>query len=346
MAVVSDPPARSGAVDLLKTLAIIGVVMIHVSAESIISAVGSPDWYASVFWGSLVRAAVPIFFMCSGALLLDPAKDVPIRRVYGKYLPRILAALFFWAAAYALLNLSRQGPLSSGALWQAVKELLLFRHHFQLYFLHILLLIYILLPVTRLLAAAPKPLLRYALALWFILGVALPFARPYYPFDLLKGIPAQYALSLTWSAAGYSLLGHYLRQYPPKRASRCLLLFLLGFVITFAGTTLSSLQQGAYAGQFNEALSPGVCFMAAGLFGWAFACGTRPNRFFTIAAQASFCVYLVHDFFNIWRRDWTLTANSFPAALSIPALSAGVLLCSFAVWMVLSRIPVVKRYLI
>lgn len=52
-----------------------------------------------------------VFFLCSGALLLPPEKEVTVRRVWTKYIPRILAALLFWAAAYEGVELLRAGAL-------------------------------------------------------------------------------------------------------------------------------------------------------------------------------------------------------------------------------------------
>lgn len=109
---------RSVPVDAAKTAAIFGTLLIHASAAGgFAGAPGSFGWTSALFWNSLLRCAVPVFFLCSGALLLPPEKDITIRKVWTKYISRILAALFFWAAAYAggggtvrLARLRRAGP--------------------------------------------------------------------------------------------------------------------------------------------------------------------------------------------------------------------------------------------
>ena len=93
---------RNVPVDAAKTAAIFGTLLIHASAAGgFAGAPGSFGWTSALFWNSLLRCAVPVFFLCSGALLLPPEKDITIRKVWTKYISRILAALFFWAAAYA-----------------------------------------------------------------------------------------------------------------------------------------------------------------------------------------------------------------------------------------------------
>ena len=117
-----------------------------------------------------------------GALLLPPEKPVTIRAVWRKYIPRIAIALFFWAAAYSgwslLLVKQRTGILEAAAIRQALVDLLLFRHKSHLYYLHMTLLVYAVLPLTRLFVEkADRRLLRYALGVWFLLGCVMPAAR-------------------------------------------------------------------------------------------------------------------------------------------------------------------------
>ena len=116
---------RSVPVDAAKTAAIFGTLLIHASAAGgFAGAPGSFGWTSALFWNCLLRSAVPVFFLCSGALLLPPEKEVTVRRVWTKYIPRILAALLFWAAAYEGVELLRgwraAGVLERTALRQAL----------------------------------------------------------------------------------------------------------------------------------------------------------------------------------------------------------------------------------
>lgn len=66
--------------------------------------------------------------MASGALLLTPEREMSLRKLYSKTIPRILAALFFWAVCYKLVLLRVTDRLTVPALITAGKNLLLFRH--------------------------------------------------------------------------------------------------------------------------------------------------------------------------------------------------------------------------
>ena len=64
---------RKDGIDVIKAIAIFCVVLAHTCSPGYYAA--GFDFYASVFWGSLFRMAVPLFLMCTGALLLDPERE-------------------------------------------------------------------------------------------------------------------------------------------------------------------------------------------------------------------------------------------------------------------------------
>lgn len=68
-------------IDLIKTFAVACVVMIHVSAgfASDAGMIGTAQHALSVVWRCLCGAAVPLFFMCSGALMLRAEKELSIK---------------------------------------------------------------------------------------------------------------------------------------------------------------------------------------------------------------------------------------------------------------------------
>lgn len=188
--VPSPAVPRNGAVDVLKALAIVGTVTIHASTAAYYDGFGSLPWLSAIFWGTISRWAVPVFFLCSGALLLDPDRDLPLRKLWGRNILHILLAMWVWAFAYKVYGLL-PGGISLAGLWQGAKEVLLFHHEFHLYYLHITLLVYALLPMTRLLARAERRTVAYLLILWLGLGILWPTFQGCWPLTLLTGIPRQ-----------------------------------------------------------------------------------------------------------------------------------------------------------
>ena len=66
----------------------------------------------------------------------------------------------------------------------------------------------------------------------------------------------------------------------------------------------------------------------------------------TALSKASFCIYLVHLFFL----DLLMKAGYYTGALnpmwSAPAETVVLVACGFVTWLVLRKVPLVKRYLI
>lgn len=173
--------------------------------------------------------------MASGALLLKPEKELTLKKLYTRNFLRIAATLFFWAFCYKLVSLKLMDSLTLPDVMDAVKHLLLFYHEEHFYYLHITLLVYAALPVTRLIARhADKRLLEYTLALWFLLGILYSTVRPFCPFTLLSGIPVQWRMNMVYASIGYMLLGYYLSVHHPRPSRGTSSLALLaGFLLAF-----------------------------------------------------------------------------------------------------------------
>lgn len=344
----TDRAKRDSGLDLAKAVAILGVIIIHTCTYN--DPVGSFRWLSSVFWGTLARPAVPIFLMCSGALMLRPEKELPLRRLFLHNLLRLIVAMLVWASLYKLYDLIIKGALSPAALWQALKEVLTFQQEFHFYYLHMMLLIYLFLPILRgYVANATQDQLRYALGFWFAFGILYSTLLSYWPFTLLSGFPLQYQINMTYAAIGYGLLGWYLRKWPLKQWISWVLL-AVGMLLIFCGTTLFSLRQGWLEERFLAGMRLSACLMATGAFGLLCMAGDqlhgRGVEFAEFLSKGSFCVYLVHIFFlyESRRHGWTL--SMLPPLLSIPVLAVGNLACSLTVYWILSKIPGARRWLI
>jgi len=339
---------RDPALDALRALAIVMVLTIHAASNGLTLPPSDPGWWGALLWGGLARPAVPLFFMCSGALMLG--RDIPLKRLYGHNILRILIAMFCWAMLYKLAHLLSGGFTLAG-LWQSVKEVLVLNQEFHFYYLHILLLVYAFLPAARVFTrSASRCELVYALGFWCVTGIIFPLIRHFWPFTLVYTMNASwYIMNMTYSAIGYGLLGYFLRQYGgsiPRRWYAAAL--AAGTAVVMAGTAVCSQRAGALSEIFLEGMSPGPMLMAAGLMGLAV---TRPSwpegprRVTEGLSKASFCVYLSHIFFLRALARLGLTSAVMPL-FTIPVLVVLMLALSWAVYLVLRRIPVVRTWLI
>lgn len=347
---------RSAAPDIMKLIACVGVIIVHVSSQGVSEyALSSFGWFSSTFWDSIARFAVPVFFLCTGMLMLDPGKDLSVKKLYKKYFLRVLWILLFWAWAYYVFTIVGQYVLTGwwepGGFLNSILQTLRFNHHLHLYYLQMLLLVYAFLPLLRVFVrSADEKELNYAVLIWFALGIALPLLRKYDPFRWFGGMMGFYEINMAYSAIGYTLTGWVMGSRPVKREHlrRYLSIFVCGAILAFGGTVAASLISGAVDTNFMEGMSPGPALMAIGLFGTVriLAEGKESTERLGTLTKASFCVYLIHHFFVMIFRYIGFDVFLFSPIVEIPFETAVVFTLSLGGWWILSRIPFVKDHLI
>ena len=261
------------------------VHLLTVQGRKTVLAMNRASRYSLLFYGmnradwtrlpELVRDEIRAVILREGLSEFEAARyfalggPLNISTAHGSTLARILATLFFWALCYKLVSLKLMGSLTLPDVVDAVKHLLLFHHEEHFYYLHITLLAYAALPVTRLVVRyADKRLLRYALTLWFLLGILYPTVRTFWPFTLLNGVPVQWRMNMTYASIGYMLLGHCLFVYHP-RPNRGLSVLALstGFLLAFWGTCFASYAEGRPSEHFLEGMGLAMFLAALGGMG-------------------------------------------------------------------------------
>ena len=75
--------------DLLRVASMVGVVYLHTAAGAL-RQLGTPLWHFSNLLSSLATAAVPLFFMLSGALLLSHPRTAELGTLFRRRLPKVL----------------------------------------------------------------------------------------------------------------------------------------------------------------------------------------------------------------------------------------------------------------
>jgi surface polysaccharide O-acyltransferase-like enzyme len=343
--------------DLLRVLATAAVVVLHVSGGWLgQTAVGSGDWTVLVAYDSLAHWCVPMFVMLSGAFLLDPKKSVRLRDIFFKYILRVLAALLVWGVFYAILD---YGLVDGRPTWEGVKSALGYvlraDTHYHLWFLYMILGLYLVTPILRaFVRGASRGDLHWFFALTFVFYSLLPSLQWLWPERMT--LPMAWAdkldIRLVLGYVGYYVAGYYLRNYTLGRVAEfcTYILGVLGAVVTVGGTIALSVARGGFCDALLEYRCPNIAAMAVAvfvLFRYVLGVSEERSRRQRLGgvAKITFGVYLVHEFFLMLLRHFGVTTLPFNPILSVPVLSAGVLVCSLAVAWLLSKIPLLGRYL-
>lgn len=324
------------------------VVIIHTAAQYWASTpVASFDWNVLNLYDGLARWAVPVFVMISGSLLLDPARQETIGKLWRKNVIRILVVLLVWGLLYAFVyhfpkEITLSSVLSFCKAWVG--------GHYHMWFLFMIAGLYIVTPFLRCVVIDRK-VLRYFLLLSFFISVAVPFVceaggvmRVY---DMLESTQLR-------SLAGYPfyyVLGYWLNttSLSAKAREAIVLLGAVGLVLTVALTALVSIGGGKPLQTFYGNFSLPVCMAASGVFvlgSKASVAKERKRKVVKSLSDASLGVYLVHILVLDALYQMGIDSMMFTPVLAVP-LTAGVAMAlSFAISMAIRKVPVAGKWLV
>ena len=343
--------------DLLRVLAALAVVVLHISAGWLSeTGVGSSHWTVMVTYDCLVRWCVPMFVMLSGMFLLDPKKGVGLRDIFLKYILRVLIALAVWGTFYALLDYGHSGlHFTWAGIKSAFSHVLWADTHYHLWFLYMMVGLYLVTPILRaFVRGASRGDLHWFLLLAFLFCSVLPLLQALFPerMALPSAWTNRFGVQLILGYVGYYVGGYYLKTYTLSRPAEFLIYILgiLGAVATVWGTCALSGRSGVLVSALMEYRAPNVVFMSTAIFVlFRYVLGVSDERSrrqrLGGVARVSFGIFLSHEFFIMLLRHFDISTLSFPPVASIPVLAAAVFLCAFGVAWLLSKIPLVGRYI-
>ncbi|REJ07586.1 acyltransferase [Microbacterium bovistercoris] len=340
---------RTAYFDRLRVVAIVGVVVLHVAAQQwYVEVPGDASWQILNAYDSAVRFCVPVFFMISGALFLDPARPVTYSSLLRRSAPRVLVAFLVWSAFYALMNTFVFGEFRGGR--ELIEQVLIGNYH--LWFLWALLWLYVATPILRAITATRS------IAIVFVSLAAigstvvplldrLPVIGP-----IVAEIIGRARIDLVLGYTLFFVLGHLLHNglFAEMHGWVIASAGFVAVVITAAGTAWLTARHGAADSTLYEYLTPNVLVASVAVFllvkRFSERPGARgPRRMTMIIGAASFGIYLVHPFFLSVLASMGITTDVLPVVIGVPLLTAVVLILSLLVATVLHRIPKIGRYL-
>ena len=195
---------KIGFFDLLRVVAALAVVVIHVLGPYRDQLGQIPDWQwmSAITINSLSRWAVPVFIMITGALMLSDQR--PFEPVYyiKRRLGKVLIPFLVWSVFYAFFSGLTVNGFDSALSWSVLKKLPTHETYYHLGFFYYFIPLYLVIPVIQWWVQKAEP--------GQVKGVIMVWL-------LITGLYLFYIDGL-WSEtyllySGYLLLGYCLYQY-------------------------------------------------------------------------------------------------------------------------------------
>ena len=328
----------------MRVVGVLAVIGIHSCGRIFFIDIHTFEWNATNFYNALVRWAVPVFVMISGALFLG--RDIPLKRLYGKNILRIFIALYFWSFIYVLY-----GYMKGAKLRWIIEEFIF--GHYHLWFLYMLIGLYIIVPVVKKIADS-----NFASVYFLVLSLIFAFIIPQGIASIrlirigfsnaVESFINRFSITFASGYVGYFLLGHFLNniEISPQTARKIYIAGILGFFGAVLMSTAASLIINKAHSEFYKPLSVNVLCVSMAVFVFFKKNFNRPSRVIMTLSKYSFGAYLVHDMILTFASNIGISAKMCNPIISIPATVIFVFIISFAISGVLNHIPVLKKYIV
>jgi surface polysaccharide O-acyltransferase-like enzyme len=344
--------------DLIRTLAIFLVVLLHASNEALqAGSVPAAYWWTAIVYKSLSLSCVPLFVMLSGLLLLQPAKlNEPLRVFLKKRLSRLGLAFAFWSAVYLAWGFYvYKVPVTLSNVGLGILKDLFTGAWYHFWFIYLIVGLYLITPILRIVIAyASRRMVRYLILLWFVGVAVLPIIQ------LASGYALDPSVFILGGFVGYFVLGTYLQNVKVRSA------VLYGLLIAgFASTVLGMwLMNYPLIDPFNAQttnnffigyLSVNVIVGSAALFlillkarpDWPGTNHAFASYFVKAISKNTLPIFLFHiiilETFERGLLGFTLDFTTLNPILEIPLLATLTFFISLGLVLLMRKVPVLKK---
>ena len=348
---------RSVDVNFIRTVAIIGVVLLHASGRYTITSQelsqmnplqfagwGMVDFYQSI----AVTVGVPLFLMTTGALLLEPGKNESLKTFFRKRWVRIGLPLIFWGIVYFVWDfLVIKIPFTAESIIQGILN----GPYTQFWYMYVLIGLYLLTPILRIfISHADEALVKYFLLIWIIGVSILPFIGLFTTFTLSNNV-----FTLT-GYVGYFVFGTYLLTVKAKR-SMMTAFIVGGLALTAIGTYVLAATSAVDMYFFQEYFSPTILVASTMLFMLFLTfpplerhgANEQPlrNKLIKIIGENTLAIFFIHVIIleSIQNGYFGLALNrdTLNPVLEVPFITVIVLFASLGIVLLLKQVPHLKK---
>lgn len=341
-------PEDTGYLDTARCAACAAVVMLHVLCTPVVfcqSLYSDAELFLVRLFRNTLNWCVPVFVMISGALLLNPAKELPLKKLFGKYIRRFALVILSFGSLYALMEIVfTERTFRLFMILQAVVAVCTGKTWDHLWYLYMAAGLYMLLPALRIfVASADDRTFRYILAIVFLFSSAVPFASLFTDFrNDLPQISVYVLYALTGYAARFRKIE--LNFFPSILTLAIFLGYLALIQLPFTG--------GFFLIENNAALksvdysSPLVVLASLAVFSLCKKAHYRPEIVKKLS-PLTFGIYVIHPVaINLCYKVLHLTVEHYNLLPSLAVTTAAVFTFSISGTLVMRRLPFVKKYIL
>lgn len=291
------PQARNRNLSLIRIIACMAVVLLHTA--NLAMAYFEPQDTARIITASmrnLMLWSVPCFVMVTGALLLDPAREISYKKLFGKYISRIVTVLLIFTLIYRLTDcLIDKTPIGADFITGYLSDVVFGTSWSHVWYLYLMIAIYLLLPFSRMISSkADAKDMRYLVIVLIIFQSLATLVSDITGKELAFYICVSTVFPI-FLFAGYAITGGQIRI--PKII--CIIASVISIsgivIISIKATQLQSPMLGLMVTSYHFILTV-ILSIAVFTIIYSIASdpGKKSGRVFASLDGSTFGIYLVH----------------------------------------------------
>ena len=312
------------------------------------------EWAILCIFTTLTKWAAPIFCMISGALFLDPDRNVSIKKLYTKSIPRILVGLIFWSGLYVAYSMYVNKVDFTKA--ELIKKIA--GGHYHQWYLYMIIGFYILVPILRKITE-DKKLTQYFTAVCVAFTFVIPFIQNHQKLDWTPAITSKMFMTLPGYLA-YFLIGYYINKFDLNKLVK-LLVYAGGigsFIITVRDTLDMSRELGYYYTKLLTYNSLTVLIQTIFVFVLVkdicslINFGKHSEKAISTLSKDTFGIYQAHPMVIVLLvKLTTFDTVGFPDSpvtpiIAVPLIVIATYVVCEVISHILNKIPIIKNYLV
>ncbi len=330
-------------ISILNVLACIGVVILHTFETGYTS---DANFVFEVLIRAIAYCAVPVFFMITGATLIDYRERYDTKTFFKKRLLKVIIPLIIWSIIYFIINFFK-GKFSINDLsFKFVFEyFFLVKTNPIFWFFVVIIGIYLAIPVISLIPQETRrKAFLYIIIITFVFNQFLP--------DLLYHLNLNYnydlKFPLTYSGwISFIFIGYYIDKYEIVKKHRVIIyvLGIIGFLTMVVPTIFISYHKNESCSWFDEYYDAPCVLYSASVFLF-FKSKINNNQivtkimpFFNFVAPTTLGIYVLHIAIRDFLR-YFYTYSYFGMNL---VLTLSILTICFIVVKIVQKIPGLRR---
>lgn len=331
---------------LIRIIACIAIVVLHMTYGAV-SIYGNMATEGANFasWAIVNNLywAVPCFVMVTGALLLDPKREITYKKIFNKYIFKIVIALLIFTILYKIFDIvMNKEVFSADTCLEILINFITGNSWSHLWYLYMLIGLYLLLPFFRkVVAASTNKEIVWLIVILLIFTSVLPLAS-------ILDIEIAFYIPIATIYPLYFIAG-YLISKPDFRIPSWI--YIVAFFVSTAALIILTncwCEQGLLALEiFFDYSSVIVVIQALSIFGIFTRCfkykESKAKLLFSFD-ECTFGIYLVHMFFARVMLRY-LGINPYENIILFIACIVGIIIITYLIVWALRKIPGVKRVL-